>query len=125
MTALHIAALSWNEEAIKALLDHRGGVEAAQMVSKTDREGRLPLHWALAGIASNHADIVDSDKIASRMEGTVKMLLDINPETVYAHDQHGATVFHYVAKNNTGHGANVEAIKLLVQANHVPDTLNA
>lgn len=58
VTALHIAALTWNMEAIQALLDHRGDVEAADMVSVPDNEGRLPLHWALAGVPGNVADTV-------------------------------------------------------------------
>lgn len=125
MTALHIAALPWNMEAIQVLIDHCGGVEAADMASLPDNEGRPPLHWALAVVVCNYADIVDPDKITSRMESTVKMLLGVKPDTVYAQDQYGATVFHYAVNNNTGHGANIEAIRLLVHANQLPDTLNA
>lgn len=59
------------------------------------------------------------------MEATVKMLLAVKPDTVYAKDQHGATAFHYAVNNNTGHGANIKAIRLLVHANQLPDTLIA
>lgn len=125
VTALHIAALSWNIEAIKALLDHRGNVADTDMVSLPDNEGRLPLHWALAGVASNYADIIDLDKVTLRMEDTVKLLLAVKLDTVYVKDQHCATAFHYAVNNNTGYRANIKAIRLLVHANQLPDTLIA
>ncbi|KAJ5718923.1 uncharacterized protein N7483_010005 [Penicillium malachiteum] len=124
VTALHIAALSWNVEAIRALIDHRGEVEAADMVVGLDSYGRHPLHWALTGISSNYADSANSDDISSRMNGTLKLLLDIKPDSVYTRERHGATVFHYALHNNTGHGANIGAIKLLLHTNQLPDTLN-
>lgn len=124
VTALHIAALSWNIEAIWALIDHRGDVEAADMVAVLDSCGRLPLHWALTGVSGSYADSVNSDDISSRMNGTLKLLLDIKPDAVYARDRHGATVFHYAVNNNTGRGANIRAIRLPLHANQLSDTLN-
>ncbi|KAJ5633468.1 hypothetical protein N7490_009807 [Penicillium lividum] len=43
-TALHIAALSGNVEAIKALFEHRLFEKDLDMVSVLDDEGRIPLH---------------------------------------------------------------------------------
>lgn len=53
------------------------------------------------------------------------MLLDVKPDTVYAKDRHGATVFYYAVNNNTGHEADLEAIRPLVHANRLPDSLLA
>jgi ankyrin repeat protein len=124
VTPLHTAALSWNMDAIRALIDHRGDVTVADMVAVPDSFGRLPLHWALAGVSGNYADSVNSDSLSSRMTGTVKLLLDIRPDTVNASDQHGATAFHYAVKNNTGRGANIGALRLLLHAARLPETLN-
>lgn len=115
-TPLHMAALSGNVEAIKALLEHRLSEKSTNMVSTLDDEGRIPLHWALAGVAGIYADTIDSDKQTSRMTATVKLLLDSNPDTLYARDKANATVLHYAVKNNTGDGANIEAINILLDA---------
>lgn len=61
-------------------------------------------------------DTIDSYKITSRMVASVKLLLDSNPDTFHARNKLGATVFHYAAKNNTGNGANIEAISILLEA---------
>ncbi|KAK4870498.1 hypothetical protein LT330_004846 [Penicillium expansum] len=112
-TPLHIAALYGNVEAIKALFEHRSLGKNTNMVSIIDEEGRIPLHWA---VAETHMDTIDSYKITSRMAATVKLLLDFDPDTLYARDKVGATVFHYAAKNNTGNGANIKAITILLGA---------
>jgi ankyrin repeat protein len=49
VTALHIASLFWNLEGVHALVDHRGDISMAEMVSNADSHGRIPLHWALLG----------------------------------------------------------------------------
>ncbi|KAI2713533.1 hypothetical protein CBS147332_5273 [Penicillium roqueforti] len=113
ITPLHIAALYGNAEAIKALFEHRLPGKNTNRVSIVDDEGRIPLHWAVAG---THVDTIDSYKITSRMVASVKLLLDSNPDTFHARNKLGATVFHYAAKNNTGNGANIEAISILLEA---------
>ncbi|GIK00429.1 hypothetical protein Aspvir_004454 [Aspergillus viridinutans] len=54
VTALHIASLFWNAEAIKDLLDYQADSSAVghgirDLVSSRDSNGRLTLHWAAAG----------------------------------------------------------------------------
>ncbi|KAJ5663806.1 hypothetical protein N7507_004537 [Penicillium longicatenatum] len=124
-TPLHIAALYGNVEAIKALLEHQFSEKNTNMMSILDDEGRSPLHWALAGVAGVYAEMVDSDKITSRVAATVKLLLDSNLDTLHARDKVNATVFHYAVKNNTGNGANIEALTILLGAvGDCPDILN-
>lgn len=125
-TPLHIAALFGNVEAIKALFGHRLFGKNTNMVSVLDDEGRIPLHWALAGVAGIYGDMVDSEKITSRMAATVKLLLDFNLDTLHTRDKVNATVFHYAVKNNTGNGANIEAITILLgAARDCSDILNS
>ncbi|OQD60589.1 hypothetical protein PENPOL_c022G03881 [Penicillium polonicum] len=121
-TPLHIAALSGNVEAF----DHRLFGKNTNMVSVLDDEGRIPLHWALAGVAGIYGDMVDSEKITSRMAATVKLLLDFKLDTLHTRDKVNATVFHYAVKNNTGNGANIEAITILLgAARDCSDILNS
>lgn len=50
VTALHLGSGYFNLEGIQALLDNRGEMDLADMVSMSDGHGRLPLHWAAAGM---------------------------------------------------------------------------
>lgn len=106
MTALHIASLYGNIEGIHALVDYRGNVSVAEMVSSADDQGRLPLHWALLGGRDEHRhEMMDKNhpnEIPSRMINTVKLLLEANPDTINVRDQQGATVFNYAVKSDAG-----------------------
>lgn len=74
----------------------------AAMVSNADTHGRLPLHWALLGdwneedpeeFKDNKDEIVSL--MMSRMISTVKLLLEVDPNTINARDHQGATVFNF------------------------------
>lgn len=50
ITALFVASIYWNVEVVQLLLEHhKGGDGAAELVSRCDSYGRLPLHWAAGG----------------------------------------------------------------------------
>jgi ankyrin repeat protein len=44
VTLLHIAALFWNLEVMRALIDHRSDIKLSEIVSIADNEGQPPLH---------------------------------------------------------------------------------
>jgi ankyrin repeat protein len=127
VTALHIVSLFWNLEGIHALVDHRGDVSVAEMVSNADDHGRLPLHWALVGDGDERdrgKGKNNQDEIPSRMMNTVKLLLEANPNTINARDHQGATVFNYAVKSDTGIANILSIVKILLDAKPLASTLN-
>lgn len=143
VTALHIASLYGNLEGMRALVDH-GGVSVAEMVSRADDHGRIPLHWALLGAADEGPHMVDAEEgndpeeipaedgmtpRSRRMVDTVKWLLEANPDTINARDRQGATVFNYAVKSRAAGIAGILAVlKILFDAgprasilNHIPN----
>ncbi|OQD72668.1 hypothetical protein PENDEC_c020G00958 [Penicillium decumbens] len=125
ITLLHIAALSWDLEGMQALIDHRGGVELADMVSIADVEGRLPLHWAMTGTHDCRNVKDNADDIISRMIATVKTLLDAKPESVNSRDQNGATAFHCALWIHIEYWEVFQTIEVLLDAYPSVDTLNS
>lgn len=130
VTTLHIASLYWNLEGIHALVDHRGDMSVAEMVSNADNHGRLPLHWALLG-DWNERDTEESKDnqdeflswMMSRMISTVKLLLEANPNTINARDHLGATVFNFAVKSNLGIAQILSIVKILLDAKPLTTTI--
>lgn len=131
VTALHIASLLWNLEGIQALVDHRGDISVAEMVSNADSHGRLPLHWALLGdfheedpeeYKDNKDEIVS--RMMSRILGTVKLLLEADPNTINARDHRGATVFNFAVKSNLGVANILSIVKILLTAGPLTSMIN-
>lgn len=117
---MHIASLNWNLEGIHALMDHRGDLSVAEMVSKADEHGRLPLHWALLGLYNDLQD-AGTDRntqteIPPRMIATIKLLLEANPDTINARSQQGATVFNYAVQSDTGIANIIAIMDMLLDA---------
>ncbi|KUL86304.1 hypothetical protein ZTR_08592 [Talaromyces verruculosus] len=131
VTALHIASLFWNLEGIHALVDHRGDISMAEMVSNADSHGRLPLHWALLGdfheedpeeYKDNKDEIVS--RMMSRIISNVKLLLEADPNTINARDHRGATVFNFAVKSNLGVVNILSIVKTLLKAGPLMTTIN-
>lgn len=125
VTLLHIASIFWNLEGIRALIDYRGDVELADMVSTPDLDGRLPLHLAVVGSKDRQYEKEVTYESISWLLQTVKTLLDANPETVNARDKDGATVFHYAITTYIGHVGIVPIIRALLARNPSTETLNS
>ncbi|KAJ5187141.1 hypothetical protein N7449_010135 [Penicillium cf. viridicatum] len=119
------AAQSWNLEGMQALIDHRGSVELADMVTIADGEGRPPLHCAMIGIQDRREEKDNADDIISRMITTVKTLLDAKLAIVNSRDQYGATAFHYALQIRIEYREVLQAIQVLLDANPSVDTLNS
>lgn len=96
VTPLHIASLFANANGIQALRDHRGdGNDCKDMVSCRDSHGRLPIHWAAAGLwAETKATPPDVLR-------TMELLLAENAEEmVNEPDKEGDTPLHHVVRNS-------------------------
>lgn len=96
VTPLHIGSLFANANGIGALHDRRGdGVEWGDMVSCPDSHGRLPIHWAAAGLwAERNAAI---DDILHTME---LLLSDDSADFINNRDVPGNTPLHYAVRNS-------------------------
>ncbi|RAH47434.1 ankyrin [Aspergillus brunneoviolaceus CBS 621.78] len=124
VTPLHIASKYWNLDAMQALLDHRGRIELAEMVSRMDGNGRPPLYWALMGDEDEIATLTPSE-VTSRMLRTVKLILDIGPAMVNVKDHDNKTVLHYAVDSHVGDADCLAAVKLLLEYRPDRDILNA
>ncbi|RAK73175.1 ankyrin [Aspergillus fijiensis CBS 313.89] len=139
VTALHIASVYRNLEGIRALVDHRGeGVSVAEMISRQDDQGRIPLHWVLMGTPDDKPrkenkdddtddEMAQEEKIPSeRLVETVKYLLAVDPETINARDRLGATAFHYTVRSRHAGPVSVLAVvEMLLEAGPLAATLKA
>ncbi|KAJ5752202.1 ankyrin [Penicillium odoratum] len=126
VTAIHIASMFWNLEGIHALIDHRGDISVADMLSKADNYGRIPLHWALQG--TRDEVYLDSGRgnqyrLPPREMEAVKLLLSADPDKISAQDRQGATVFNYVVRSDTPSPSVPAIVKVLLGAK--PPTLNS
>ncbi|KAJ5549448.1 ankyrin [Penicillium frequentans] len=125
VTALHIASLNWNLEGIHALIDHRGDLSVAEMVSKADENGRLPLHWALLGYYNDRNTNTDENnqtEIPPRMMTTIKLLLDANPDTINARSQLGESVFNFAVQCHAGPATIIAIVDMLLDAKPLAST---
>ncbi|KGO39570.1 hypothetical protein PEXP_047460 [Penicillium expansum] len=110
---------------MQALIDHRGDVELADMVTIADDKGRLPLHWAMIGVRNHREEKDNADDIISRMIATVKTLLDARPATVDSRDQYGATAFHYALYTHIEYREVFQVVQVLLDAHPSVETLNS
>ncbi|KAJ5538736.1 ankyrin [Penicillium frequentans] len=125
VTALHIASLNWNLEGIHALIDHRGDLSVAEMVSKADENGRLPLHWALLGYYNDRNTNTDENnqtEIPPRMMTTIKLLLEANPDTINARSQLGESVFNFAVQCHAGPATIIAIVDMLLDAKPLAST---
>lgn len=95
VTALHLGSGYWNLEGIQALLDYRGEIDLAEMVSMRDGRGRLPLHWAAAGMYGRQSGHVCGGEDSTRCISILKLLIESNPDTINAQDEKGRTALYY------------------------------
>lgn len=86
-------------EVVQILLGHhKSGDGAAELVSRCDSYGRLPLHWAAGGSKEGfHPSLIENPEFNKRAVNTLKLLVESNPETVNAQDHDGETPLHYAA----------------------------
>ncbi|RAO73599.1 uncharacterized protein BHQ10_009611 [Talaromyces amestolkiae] len=107
VTPLHIASGFWNIPAIQALFDHsdRSGVGFSEMVSVSDHDGRLPLHWAAHGaeIGGEMSDeqFISEEDLCARTIGTLKLLIENNPDTVNYRDSQSMTALHHFVNGHS------------------------
>ncbi|CAI7672456.1 unnamed protein product [Penicillium crustosum] len=114
-----------NLEGTQALIDHRGDIELAAMVTIADSEGRLPAHWALIGTYDRREEKDNTDDIISRILTIVKTLLDVKLATVNPRDESGTTAFHYALQIRIEYREVFQDIEVLLDANPSVDTLNS
>jgi ankyrin repeat protein len=97
VTALFVASIYWNVEVVEILLrHHKSGDDAAELVSRCDSYGRLPLHWAAGGSKEGfHPNLIQNPNFNKRVINTLKLLVESNPTTVNARDHDGETPLHY------------------------------
>lgn len=122
VTAMHIASIYCNLEAMQALIDHPGESSAANLVAIVDSAGRTPLHWALRAARGDLSmdDKNDQDEITARIVPAIRLLLNTNPDTVNMRDNNGLTVFHYSVMSY----AALESTTLLLSAKPLPHIIN-
>lgn len=99
VTASFIASIYWNVEVVQILLGHhKGGDDAAKLVSRCDSYGHLPLLWAAGGSKEGfHPSLIKNPEFNERAVDTLKLLVESNPRTVNAQDHDGETPLHYAA----------------------------
>lgn len=95
VTALHLGSGYWNLEGIRALLDNCGEMDLANMVSMRDGHGRLPLHWAAAGMSFRQSGHVCDGSDSAICLGILRLLVESNPGTVNIQDDEGKTALYY------------------------------
>lgn len=105
VTALHLASLFWNAEAIRALLDYQ---DITELITSRDSNGRLPLHWAAAGHDTRECRLPD-DEISSRLIETFRLLLASNPSAINVQDEEGATPLLYAIGSHAACGGSKHA----------------
>jgi ankyrin repeat protein len=92
-SVLHLAAIFWNTDAIKALIDHHP-TSFPDLVSSRDSHGHLPLHYAAGRRCIEECEFPD-DEISSRLVETFRFLLSANPSAINARDEHGMTPLYH------------------------------
>ncbi|CRG86846.1 hypothetical protein PISL3812_03858 [Talaromyces islandicus] len=97
VNVLHMAALYWNVEGIKALIDHHTN-SFTDLVFSHDSEGHFPLHYASVTQSFNECTRPD---ISSRFVDTFRLLLSGNPGAINARDEQGLTPLYYTVKIHT------------------------
>jgi ankyrin repeat protein len=100
ITALHVAASYWNTEATRALFETQ---DLTELASACDSEGRLPLHWAVAGHTRCARGLAEKD--SARTIYTIKALLSYNPAAINIQDSNGCTSLYYAVQTHAGCGA--------------------
>ncbi|KAL4973055.1 carbohydrate-binding module family 18 [Aspergillus desertorum] len=115
VTPLHIASLFWNHGAVRALLEHGGDIEPAEMVAVADSQGRLPLHLAVMGPPWIGRKSGLGSIATEMMLDTVTLLLEANPATVNVPDQEDLTpASHAISSHTPGrHGLLTRLTSLL------------
>ena len=101
VTALHLASGYWNLEGIQAVLENRGEVDLADIVSMRDGHGRLSIHWAAAGFEYRQSGHVCDGEDCTRCISIMKLLIDSNPRTVNVQDNEGKTALFYAVDRHT------------------------
>ncbi|KAI7973778.1 hypothetical protein EIK77_002176 [Talaromyces pinophilus] len=101
VTALHLGSGYWNLEGIQAVLDNRGEVDLADIVSMRDDHGRLSIHWAAAGFDDQQSGHVCDGEDCTRCISIMKLLIDSNPRTVNVQDNEGKTALFYALERHS------------------------
>ena len=109
---------------MKVLLDHRGDIDLAEMVSVRDINGRLPLHWALSGL-QHHQDKELKQEIPLQMLSALQLLLDAKPDAINTRDKLGTTALHFVVNSGVTCASSLQAVKLLLDAKPDSSIFNA
>lgn len=98
VNVLHMAALFWNAEGIKGLIDHHTN-SFTDLVFSCDSNGHLPLHYAAVSIVGERS--IPDGEISSRLVDTFSLLLNGNPSSINALDEQGLTPLHHTIKSHT------------------------
>lgn len=98
VTALHIASMYANSDAVQVLLSCAGGFHVAQQAYSA---GRLALHWAAMG-PDGGGYMLDVGDVVPRLTATVKLLVrsDDRALTCNARDRTGKTPLHNAVRRH-------------------------
>ncbi|QKX63664.1 uncharacterized protein TRUGW13939_10835 [Talaromyces rugulosus] len=96
VNVLHMAALYWNAEGIKALIDHHTN-SYTDLIFSRDSNGHLPLHYA--AVTQSFSECTRPD-ISSRLVDTFRLLLGGNPGAINAQNEQGLTPLYYTVKTH-------------------------
>lgn len=130
VSTLHIVSVFSIPQGPQALMDHHGNVKQVEMMSITDKAGRLPLHWALKGNRDNRTEMdfkKDQEDMTRSLARIVELLVNANPEMINIRDEEGSRVFNYVVSSRTGMATIIPIVNLLFNAKikPLPSVLNA
>jgi chitinase len=100
VSVLHLASSYWNVAAITVLLQN-GGTE---LLSSSDSNGRLPIHWAAAGPMFHNEHTIPDNELDSRIIETFKLLLTGGIDMINVKDKEGMTALFYTIGSHAGCG---------------------
>lgn len=101
VNVLHMAALFWNADGIKALIDHHTN-SFTNLVFSSDSNGHLPLHYAAVSEIVSESEIPDGE-ISRRLVDTFSLLLSGNPSAINARDEQGLTPLYYTVRTHASY----------------------
>ncbi|KAL4870888.1 ankyrin repeat-containing domain protein [Aspergillus spectabilis] len=119
VTALHLGSAAWNVEGIKAILDYfheHGNEQPLDLISRRDSMGRLPLHYAAAGLDITgilEPSLASENTLVQKITGTFQLLVPGNEAAtaslINTRDTHGRTPLHYATQTHADCG--IEGLK--------------
>ncbi|KAL4745266.1 hypothetical protein BDW72DRAFT_211619 [Aspergillus terricola var. indicus] len=108
VTALHLGSQAWNVDGIRAVLDYYHE-KRSDLISCCDSMGRLPLHYAAAGINPIFELSLLENTLVQKITSTFELLVPNDAEAVVKlikfRDKQGATPLHYAIRTHASCGS--------------------